>query len=119
MRLREALADLPKRHVRDYLTGIRTNATQIRDQLALVTTRCGGDVVNPDLPERVLAAYAEVLPKTLRGIDPSGLMGELSRVAGADVIERIEAIADRIVRALPEPGPIVDAPDETGLQMAS
>ena len=119
MRLREALADLPKRHVRDYLTGIRTNATQIRDQLALVTTRCGGDVVNPDLPERVLAAYAEVLPKTLRGIDPSGLMGELSRVAGADVTGRIDAIADRIVKALPEPEPATDAPDQTGFQMAS
>ena len=71
-RLELDLADLPKRRVREYLTGIRTNATQIRDQLALATTRCGGDVVNPDLPERVLSAYAEVLPKTLRGLDPAG-----------------------------------------------
>lgn len=119
MRLRDALADLPKRQVRDYLTGIQTNTTQIRDQLALVTSRYGGDVVNPDLPERVMTAYAEVLPKTLRGLDPSGLLGELSRVVGADVIERIDAIADGIVKALPERGPIADAPDETGLQMAS
>lgn len=119
MRLRDALADLPKRRVREYLTGIRTNATQIRDQLALATTRCGGDVVNPDLPERVLSAYAEVLPKTLRGLDPAGLLGELSRVAGADVTGRIDAIADRIVKAMPEPEPTADASDQTGLQMAS
>ena len=119
MRLRDALADLPKRRVREYLTGIRTNATQIRDQLALATTRCGGDVVNPDLPERVLTAYAEVLPKTLRGLDPAGLMGELSRVAGADVTGRIDAIADRIVKALPGPEPATDAPDQTDFQMAS
>lgn len=119
MRLRDALAELPRRRVREYLTGIQTNTTQIRDQLALATTRCGGDVVNPDLSERVLTAYAEVLPKTLRGLDPSGLLGELSRVAGDDVIAQIDAIADRIVKALPEPEPITDAPDQTGLQMAS
>jgi len=119
MRLRDALADLPKRQVRDYLTGIKTNATQIRDQLALVTTRCGGDVVNPDLPERVLSAYAEVLPKTLRGLGPDGISGELSRVGGPEALDRIDGIVDRIIRALPERGPDHDAPDETGLQMAS
>jgi hypothetical protein len=119
MRLRDALAELPKRQVRDYLTGIRTNATQIRDQLALATTRLGGDVVNPDLPERVLAVYAEVLPKTLRGISLDGLIGELSRFTGKDERAQLDLFVDGVIRALPEPEPAMDAPDQTGLQMAS
>jgi hypothetical protein len=117
--LRGVLFGLPKRQVRDYLTGIQANTTQVRDTLALVTTRYGGDIVNRDLPERVMSAYAEVLPRALMGLGPDGLMGELSRLMGKDAGKLFDATADRMVRTLPAERPELDGPEESGLQLAS
>jgi hypothetical protein len=117
--LRDALSGLPKRRVRDYLSGIQSNTTQLRDTLALVTTRYGGDVVNRDLPERVMSAYAEVIPKTLQGLGPEAVLGELSLLTGEDMTARFDAVTDRIIKALPEAEVHPADPEETGLQMAS
>jgi len=117
--LREALSDLPKRRVRDYLSGIQSNTTQIRDTLALVTTRWGGDVVNPDLPERVMSTYAEVMPTTLQSLGPDAILDKLSHLMGEDATARFDAVADRIIRALPQVHPDLPEPEQTGLQLAS
>jgi len=117
--LRDALSALPKRLVRGYLSGIQSNTTQLRDKLALVTTRSGGDVVNPDLPELVMSAYAEVIPKTLRGLGPDGVLEELSRMTGEDVTARFDMVTDRIINSLSEVEVDPADPEETGLQMAS
>lgn len=118
-RLLEVLGDLPKKQIRGYLSGIQSNVTQVRDTLALTTTRYGGDVVNPDLPERVMTAYEEVLPKTLKGLGPDALLGELSRLMGEEAGKLFDGVTDRVIKALPAEEPEREGPEESGLQMAS
>lgn len=109
-RLLETLRDLPKRQIRAYLSGIQTNTTQLRDTLALVTTRIGGDITNPDLPERALGAYEEVLPRALRSGDISALRDAFVARSGPDALREIDRRAERVIAGLPDEAP---APSET------
>lgn len=114
--LRDHLAGLPKKRVRAYLSGIATNATRLRDGLAKLTTELGGDVVNRDLPEQALTTYAEVMPKTLRGLGPEALLDALSRGDLKFDPDVFAKLADRVVRSVPIP----EAPDQASpLSLAS
>jgi len=116
-RLKGELATLSAREIRDYLTGIRSNATQIRDTLALVSTRMGADITNPDLPELALKAYAEVLPKTLSGLGVAQFQDALIAYAGADALAEIDRLAERVIKSLPAAE--VDGDEPERLEMAS
>lgn len=114
--LREHLATLPKKRVRAYLSGIAANATQLRDGLAKLTAELGGDVVSRDLPEQALTTYAEVMPKTLRGLGPDALLGELSRSSPRFDPDAFARLCERVVGSVPTP----EAPDEASpLSLAS
>lgn len=117
-RLLKILSNLPLKKVISYLTGMQHNTTQIRDSLALATTRAGGDIVNSDLPERIMATYEDVLPKNLRGIGSEGLLRELSRLVEADVSQQLEKITSVITKNLSEVRLEIDRSQESELQMA-
>lgn len=108
------LSETPRAQVRAYLGGIRKNETQLRDTLAVMTTKMGADITNRDLPDRVMSAYSEVLPKRLRSEDLGALRALMEREA-PDALNAIDVFAENLAKALPQEEP----EERSDIQLAS
>ncbi|WP_157577924.1 hypothetical protein [Roseivivax halodurans] len=101
------LGGLPYEEVRAYISAINRDTANLKDKLARVLNAYGGNICEPRLPERALAAIESTLPKPLRELTISDWTARLADTdakqaekGGTRTISRLAELNECARRAL-------------------